>query len=86
MDKKDITELAVLSNEMGNVKTAINEVKGDVKEIKTLMGAYKDTFVSKEEFAMFKKQYWLTHTLTALIVAGITYLVAYFVMGKGGGA
>lgn len=82
MDKKEITELAVLSNEVGNIKTAVNEVKGDVKDLKTMMGGYRDQFVSRDEFATFKRQYWLSHAMTALVVAIITYLVENFIMSK----
>ncbi len=79
MEISEIKELAVLSTEVTNIKTAVNEVKGDVKEVKTLMNSYSANFVSRTEWQQFKKQYWLSHSLTALLTALTVALVGYFI-------
>lgn len=79
MDIKEVTQIAVLNNQVNNLGSDINEVKSDVKEVKTIMSGYADNFITRAEFQAFKKQYWLSHTLTAVLTATILGLIAYFI-------
>lgn len=68
LTKSENSEIAVLQNEMGNIKDI-------VKRIEHKLDSQVMTYVPREEFIAFKKQWWLTHTMTALITAVLVALV-----------
>lgn len=65
------SDIAVLQTEMKSVKDA-------VLRIETKLDAYNMLFVTRNEFVAFKKQYWLSHTLTALVSAALAGLLFWF--------
>lgn len=78
--KSENAEIAVLQSQVLTVKDDIKEVKADVKEVKDIITGANDIYVSKVEFAAFKRQYWLSHTLTALLTAIVVATVEYIVL------
>jgi len=82
--KQESVEIAVLQNQMSSTQLDITEIKGDIKEIKGFMQAMDGHYITRNEFAAFKRQYWLSHTLTAVLTAIVTYLAAYFILGRSG--
>lgn len=64
-------DIAVLQSEMRTVKDA-------TLRIETKIDAYNTIFVTRNEFNAFKRQYWLSHSMTALITAAISGLIFYF--------
>lgn len=69
-------DIAVLQTEMKSVKDSL-------LRIETKLDTYNGLFVTRNEFNTFKKQYWLSHTLTALVTAAITGLIFYFFHVRG---
>lgn len=68
-------DIAVLQTEMKSVKDT-------VLRIETKLDTQTSMYVTRAEFMAFKKQYWLSHTLTAVLTAVFTYLVVYFILGR----
>lgn len=50
------SEIAVLQTQMKGVQNDISEMKGDMKEIKTLLLSSSTNGVTKEEFEKFKAE------------------------------
>ncbi|MDL2342300.1 MAG: hypothetical protein QFB87_04465 [Patescibacteria group bacterium] len=73
MTKSINPEIAVLQDQMNNVKDTLNEVRGDVKAIKD---ALDERFVRKEEFKTFRI---VTLTTSVFITAIVTALVYFFI-------
>lgn len=69
-------DIAVLQTEMRTLKDA-------ALRIETKLDAFNAMFVTRGEFNAFKRQYWLSHSMTAIITAAITGLVLYFLKVKG---
>ena len=70
--------VALAQQQISTLSDTIAEIKSDVKEIKGFIASLDNHYVTRGEFIAFKKQYWLSHTLTALITTMITGLVFYF--------
>lgn len=68
-------DIAVLQTEMKSVKDT-------VLRIETKLDTQTSMYVTRTEFMAFKRQYWLSHSLTAVLTAVVTYLVAYFILAK----
>lgn len=73
--KSENSEIAVLQTQMTGVQADVTEMKGDIKEVKTLLTT--DHFVTQEQFRNFKNNWWLSHTLTAIITGGMIFLIQY---------
>ncbi len=69
--KSENSEIAVLQTQMSNVEQT-------VARIESKLDTQANAYVTKDEFLAFKKQYWMSHTITALVTAIITGLVFYF--------
>lgn len=69
------TQVALINQRLGE----ISEVKADVKEIKNFISSLDSHYLTRSEFDAYKKNNWLTHTLTATLTAVFTALVYYFI-------
>ena len=78
--KSENADIAVLQTQMTDQSGIIQEVRGDIKEIKGLMAGWDNHYVTRVEFLVFKRQYWLSHSLTA-VLAAITVSAAYWIIG-----
>ncbi|MDE1829387.1 MAG: hypothetical protein KGI25_03590 [Thaumarchaeota archaeon] len=79
--KSDNAEIAVLQTQMEDVKGQIRSVSETVSRIEAKMDNRDEVYVLRTDFAQFKKQYWLSHTLTALLTAIIIGTIEYVVLG-----
>lgn len=73
------TEIALLQQRTNDITATLSEIKSDVKDIKTFIAALDNHYITRGEFDAFKKQYWLTHSMTAILTALAT-AAAYWVI------
>lgn len=79
--KSDNSEIAVLQTQMEEVKEGLRSVNSTVERIETKIDDRNEKYVLRSDFTAFKKQYWLSHTLTALLTAIIIGVIEYVVLG-----
>lgn len=79
--KSENSEIAVLQTQMEEVKEGLKNVNLTVQRIETKMDEHNKNYVLLTDFIAFKKQYWLSHTLTAILTAIIIGIVEYVVLG-----
>lgn len=73
--KSENSEIAVLQVQVGSLLDA-------TKRIEDKLDKQNENYVPRTEFLAFKKQYWLSHTLTAVLTAIIVALATYFILHK----
>lgn len=70
-NKSENAEIAVLQTQMADVQQTVSRIE-------TKLDNQMTSYLTKDEFITFKKQYWLSHSLTAVLVAGLTALLFWF--------
>ncbi len=82
-------EVAALQVEMENANEKLDELKGDIKEIKDIVGGLGDKFVTRAEFdrelSLLRSNRYLTVGLSTISSGALTFLVTYFLMSANKG-
>lgn len=79
--KSENAEIAVLQTQMTGVEQTVTRIESKIDTLGQSYVTVNDFTMLKSDFIAFKKQYWLSHTLTALLTAAIISLIYYFVNG-----
>lgn len=79
--KSENSEIAVLQTQMEEVKDGLKNLKTTVERIENKIDERNEKYVLHSDFSAFKRQYWLSHTLTALLTAIIIGTIEYVVLG-----
>ena len=77
--------LVYISKKLGELDKKVEEMPNgfasikELVELKTQVGIIDENYVSKEDIKVLKSNYWLSHTLTAVLTTIMVGLVGYFI-------
>lgn len=82
-EKANTERLAVLETNMTNIDNRLKGLESSMGQLHGKFDLLTQNYVAKETFEEYKKNKWLERTVTVLVTALISGLVAFFLRESG---